>query len=47
MARAQGRYQEIYTRMFQMSTKQSLALEESRRITPIGNSTGTMVGDKH
>jgi len=42
VARTKRKHQEIYTRMFQMSTKQSPALEEVRRTTPIGNPTRTM-----
>ena len=45
VARIKGRHQEICTRMFQVPTKQSLASEEVRRTTPIGNSTRTMAGD--
>ena len=45
VARTKRRHQEIYTRMFQMSTKQSPASEEIRRTTPIGDSTRTMAGD--
>ena len=45
VARTKGRYQEICTRLFQMSTKQSPASKEVRRATPIGNSTRTMAGD--
>ena len=45
VTRTKRRCQEICTRMFQMSTKQSSALEEVRRITPIGNSTRTMAGN--
>ena len=45
VTRTKRKCQEIYTRMFQMSTKQSPASEEVRRITPIGNSTRTMVGN--
>jgi len=47
VARTQRKCQEIHTRVFQMSTKQSPALEEIRRITSIGNSTGTMAGNQH
>jgi len=42
VARNQGRYQEIYSRMFQMSTEQSTVSKESRKITPIGNTTSVM-----
>jgi len=45
VARTKRKRQEIHTRMFQMSTKQSLASEEVRRTTPIGDSTRTMAED--
>jgi len=47
VARTQRRCQEIRTRMFQVSTEQNPAPEEIGRITSIGNSTGTMVGNQH
>jgi len=47
VARTKRRCQEIHTRMFQMSTKQSLASEEVRRTTPIRNPTRTIAGDYH
>jgi len=45
VARTKRRHQEIHTRMFQMLTKQSSALEEVGRTIPIGDSTRTMAGD--
>jgi len=45
VARIKRRHQEIHTRMFQMSTKQSPASEKVRRTTPIGNPTRTMAGN--
>jgi len=45
VARTKRRYQEVYIRIFQMLTKQSLASEEVRRIIPIGDSIRTMVED--
>jgi len=45
VARTKRKHQEIHTRMFQMSTKQSLASEEVRRTTPIGDPTRTMAED--
>jgi len=45
VARTKRRYQEVYIRIFQMLTKQSLASEEVRRIIPIGDPIRTMVGD--
>jgi len=45
VARTKRRHQEICTRMFQMSTKQGLALEEVRRTTPIRNPTKTIAED--
>jgi len=47
VAKTQRRCQEIHTRVFQMSTEQSLAPEEIGRITSIGNSTETMAGNQH
>jgi len=37
VARAKKRHQEIYTRLFQILTKQSPASKEIKRVTPIGN----------
>jgi len=45
VARTKRRHQEIHTRMFQISTKQSSASEEVRRTIPIGNPTRTMAED--
>ena len=45
VARTQRKHQEIHTRMLQVSTEQSSTLEETRRITSVGNSTRTMVGN--
>jgi len=45
VARNKRRHQEIHTRMFQMSTKQSPASEEVRRTTSIGDPTRTMAED--
>jgi len=45
VARTKRRCQEIHTRMFQISTKQSPASEEVRKTTPIGDPTRTMAGD--
>jgi len=45
VAKTKRRHQEIRTRMFQISAKQSSALEKVRRTTPIGNPTRTMAGD--
>jgi len=45
VARTKRKHQEIHTRMFQMSTKQSLASEKVRRTTPIGNPTKTLAKD--
>ena len=45
VAKTKGRHQEIYTRLFQMPTKQSIASEEVGRTTSIGDSTRTMVGN--
>ena len=42
MARAKGRRQEIYTRLFQMPIKQSLASKETGGAILIGNISRTM-----
>jgi len=42
VARAKRRHQEIYTRLFQMPTKQSPASKEIGRATPIGKISRTM-----
>jgi len=43
VARVKERCQEIYTRLFQMPTKQSPVSKEIRRATSIGNILRTMV----
>ena len=45
VARLKRGHQEIYTRLFQVSTKQSTAPEEVRGITFIEHSTETIAGD--
>ena len=47
MARNQGRCQEIHSRIFQMPTEQSATPKDSKRITPIRNTTRTLAGNHH
>ena len=47
MARNQEQCEELCPRMLQMPTKQDVIYEESRRITSIGNTRKTMVGDQY
>lgn len=40
-------YQEVYSEMLKMPTKQSTAHEESRRTSPTENTSRTMVGNQY
>jgi len=47
VARTQRRYQEIYAGLYKMSTEQGSASTETRRTSPIGNTTRTMAGNQY